>query len=225
MRARVERGGERRSGRHVRLERRAREAAAHAPAADRPDARDHRVLQVVGGGVLAALRDRDQLVERRRRLRDPRLGRPAAAHADDHGVGAELAQQRRPVAGHGRLAGALAGGDHGELRPVELDRLVARRLEPRAGRLVGEPEAQRERGQPQLARRGHDRLVGEVDDRVGARREPPQPLLHVGLDRHAVVLLERAGPELLLAAAEHDPGQVEPGQRVADGGRDGAPRR
>jgi hypothetical protein len=166
--------------------------------------------------MLTALRDRDQLLQRRRRLRDPRVGRAAAAHADDDGVGAELAEQAGPVAGHRRLAGPLAGGDHGQLGPVELDPLVARRLEPRAGRLVGEPEAQRQRSQPQLAGRGYDRLVGEVDNRVGAGRQPRQRRLHVGLDRHAVVRLQRAGRELLLAAAEDDPGQVQPGQRVAD---------
>ena len=72
--------------RHVRLERRAGEAAAHPPAADRPDTRDHGVLEEVGRRVRPRLRDRDQLVERRVRLGHARLGRPAAPHAHDHRV-------------------------------------------------------------------------------------------------------------------------------------------
>ena len=89
--------------------------AAHAPAADGAHARQHRVLEVVGRGVAAAARrPRAGPPAPCRPRRHARLGRPAAAHADDHRVA--LAQQRRPVAGHGGLAGALAGADHGELR-------------------------------------------------------------------------------------------------------------
>ena len=78
---------------------------------------------------------------------------------------------------------------------------------------------QRQRGQRSFARRRQHRLVGEVHHRVAARRQPPQRLLRIGLDRPAVVLVERPGAELLLAAAEHHAGQVEPGERVADGRR------
>src|SRR6185295_1867594 len=45
------------------------------------------------------------------------------------------------------------------------------------------------------------------------------PLLLVRLDRPAIVVLERAGAELLLASAEDQASDVEPGERVADGGR------
>ena len=90
-RAGVERGGERGTGGHVRLGRRACKAAAHTPAADRAHSREDGVLEVVGGGVAASLGgDREQLVEAEAGLREPRLGRAAAAHADDH-------RRRRPA--------------------------------------------------------------------------------------------------------------------------------
>jgi hypothetical protein len=169
--------------------------------------------------VRALLRQRDQLVERGRCPDQRGLGRAAPPHADDHRLDPLVAEQRGPVPRDRRLARALARRDHRELRAVEVDALVARRLEPRARRLVREAEAQRERGEPELARRRHDGLVGQLDDRVRARREPSQALLRLALDRHAVELLERAGAELLLAAAEDDPGEVEPRQGVANGGR------
>ena len=92
----LERRRQRGAGRHVRVERRAREAR-RPRAGSRPCAR-RRAPRPRGSRRrrAAALRDLEQLVERRRRLGHARLGRPAAAHADDHRVGAELAQQRRP---------------------------------------------------------------------------------------------------------------------------------
>ena len=49
--------------------------------------------------MLAAIRDRQQVLQRSARLGQARLGRPAPAHADDHRV----VQQRGPVPGDGGL--------------------------------------------------------------------------------------------------------------------------
>ena len=155
-------------------------------------ARQHRVLEVVGRGVLAAGVDLEQLGQAHPRGRRARLRRPAAAHADHHRVRAALAQQGRPVAGHGRLPGALAGADHGELGRVGGHLGVDRRVEPGSRQLVDEAEVQGERGVAEPVPRVENRLVGQVHDRARARREPPERAGRVDVDGPSVELVERA---------------------------------
>src|SRR6185437_11403214 len=64
----------------VRRERSAGEPSPRAPAADRRDAGERGGLEVVGSGMPAGTGERDQVVERRRRLDELRLRRSAAAH-------------------------------------------------------------------------------------------------------------------------------------------------
>ena len=85
--------------------------------------------------------------------RHARLGRPTPAHAHDHRVRAPVAQQRRPVAGHRGLARALAGADHGQLRPVERHGLVVRRVEPQARASRTQPEVSASAASSQLRAR------------------------------------------------------------------------
>jgi hypothetical protein len=203
-----------RASRHVRLHRRSGEPPAHAPAAHGPHPRQHRVLEVVRGGVRASGRYLEQIREPDVGGGHARLGRPAPPHAHDHRIDAALAQQRRPVPGHRGLAGALAGADHGQLHTVEGDRRVARRVESQTRCLVAQPEVQGQRRQAQLRARRQHRLVGEVHDRLGGGRQSPQRLLRAGLDPPPVDLLERAGGKLLLTAAEDHAREVEPLQRV-----------
>ncbi len=100
------------------------------------------------------------------------------------------------MTGDRRLPHAFPGSDHGErgLRVAhERDR-----IEPEVGSDVGHPRRERPRGEPEAAARADDRLVGEIDDDVGARLRE-SVVQHVP-DRHSVVGL----PTELLAPAEHD---------------------
>ena len=155
-------------------------------------------------------RDLEQLVEPDAARRELRLGRAPATHRDDHRPPAALLQHARPVPGDRRLARTLAGRDHRQLRPVEGDVGVRRRVESHPGGLVCEAQVERECGEAQLARRRHHRLVREVHDRPAGRARGrgrgPERLARVAeLDRPPVVLrrrLQHRGPGLLLAAAE-----------------------
>ena len=122
---------------------------------------------MVGRGVPSRTREREQIVERRRRLDQLRLGRPAATHRHDDDT-AVAGENARDMAGHGRLPDALAEADHGERR--RLDRLERRRVEAEVGADVRQPERERARRPEQALPRPEHRLVGEVDT-----RDPPPP--------------------------------------------------
>src|SRR5918999_498071 len=80
-----------------------------------------------------------------------------------------------------------------------------------------------QRREPQLGARRQHRLVGKIDHRAGARSEPPERRLGLGLDRPPVQLVERARAELLLPAAKDDASEparaLQPVERLAYGGR------
>ena len=96
-------------------ERSAREPTAGPPAADRRNARERRSLEVVGGGVAPGTGEREQVVERRRRLEQLRLGRPAPSHRHDHDT-AVAERSARDVPRDGGLPDPLAEADHRERR-------------------------------------------------------------------------------------------------------------
>ena len=128
------------------------------------------------------------------------------------------------MSGDGGLARALARRDHRQLRAPERELGVAGRLEVQAGRLVVEAEVKGQGGQALARLRPQDRFVGQVDHRTGARsgRQAADRRGRFLAARHpaAVVLLwgvEDARPHLLLAAAEHDPGQRSPGLQLVEG--------
>ena len=112
-----------------------------------------------------------------------------------------LAEQRRPVPGHGGLARALAGGDHRQFRPLERHGLVVRRDEPRARRLVGEAETQRKRRQPQL-RRGRQR-----------RARPRGPPRRPRAARAGAAPPPGLSPPACRSAARAAPGRASPRRR------------
>ena len=155
----------------------------------------------------ARARTRDELVQRRRRLDELRLGRAAAAHRHDDDV-AVAGKQPRELDGDGRLPDALAGADHRDRR--ELERRELRRVEAEVGALVRQPGGKRARRPLEARPRAEHGLVREVDDELR--------ILEAGDERHAVV-----GPvaELLDAADEdraHPVVRQRP-QRVAHHGR------
>ena len=127
--------------------------------------------------MAAPIDDREQLRQPGVGGRERRLGRPAAAHADDHGIA--VAQQRRPVPGHRGLAGALAGADHGQLRPSR--RRPARSA---AGRAAGRGPRSAARGGGPAPPAAASRSGAAPARRRGRRRrprrgEPPQRLAPV----------------------------------------------
>ena len=109
--------------------------------------------------------ERDELCDSRRRLDDLRLGRPAAAHRDDDDV-AVTGEQPSEVRRDGGLADALAGSDHGDRR--QLERLELRRVEAEVGADVRQACRERPRDPAEPLGRSEHRLVGEVDDDLGA---------------------------------------------------------
>ena len=113
----------------------------------------------------AGARERDEVGDRRRRLDHLRLRRPAAAHRDDDDV-AVAREQPREVPGDRRLADALAGADHGDRR--QLERLEQRRVEAEVGADVRQARRERARDPAEPLGRPEHRLVGEVDDDLGA---------------------------------------------------------
>jgi hypothetical protein len=139
--------------------------------------------------VPARAREREQVVERRGRLHELRLRRPAASHRhdDDPPVGGEDAGD---VPRHGRLADPLAEPDHGERG--RRHRMQRRGLEAEVRADVRQPERERpRRPQHPLARAEH-RLVGEVDHEIrldGVERVD---------ERHPVVVV----PSQLLRSAD-----------------------
>ena len=114
-----------------------------------------------------APRESDELLDGRRRLHHLRLRRAAAPHRDHDHV-AVAREQPREVRGHSRLADALACADDGDRR--QLERLERRRLEAKVGTDVRQPGRERPRRPAEPLGRTEHRLVGEVDDDLGARR-------------------------------------------------------
>ena len=140
--------------------------------------------------MAACPREGDELLDRRRRLGDLGIARSAAAHRHDDDV-AVTGQESRDVAGHGGLADAFPGPDHGHRR--ERERLVGRRLEAEVGADVRQPERERAARPEEAAARSEHRLVGEVEDDV--RLDGVERLD----ERHPVVL---PAPDLLRPADE-----------------------
>ena len=126
----VERRRQPRALHHVRLERHAGQRAAHAAAAHRRHAREHGVLQVVGGGVAARRRQRLEVLERDVGRRDHGLRRPAPPHRDDRGA-ARRASRSTPARWHDTavLPVRLPVPITAMHRPAEVELLVARRVE------------------------------------------------------------------------------------------------
>ena len=137
-----------------------------------------------------ASRQREQVVDRRRRLDELGLGRSASSHRDDDDS-ALAREQARDVCGHRRLADALAGPDHRQRRKVE--RFEPRRLEMEVRADVLQPQDERAARQLESLDRRHHRLVREVDDDVGLA------LVERRDERHAVAL---AAAKLLCPADE-----------------------
>ena len=159
-------------------ERRAGHAAAGTPAADRRHARKRRGLEMIRRRVTARTRERDELLDRRRRLDELGLRGPAAAHRDDDDASVAR-EQACDVPCHCGLADALAvpitaidgssngwnvGGSKRKSAPT-----------------YGSPSARNARRELQAQLRRQHRLVGQVDDdlrvvraiaRRSARRSP-----------------------------------------------------
>ncbi len=176
-------GGERRPGKPA-----ARAAATHGD-----DARERGVLQVVRGGVATAPREREQVLERRRRLGHLGVRRSTAAHRHDDDVVA-LGQHARRVRPDRGLANALAGADDPDRRQVE--RLEHRWVEAEVRTDVREPERQGAACEAKAVGWAEHGLVGEVDHdlRIVLQRRGQRVD-----ERHAVVL---AAAELLAPADE-----------------------
>ena len=115
----------------------------------------------------AATRERDEIGERRRRLDQLGLGRPAPSHRDHDDV-AVAGEQPREMRRDGGLADALAGADHRDRR--QLERLVDGRVEAEVGADVRQAGRERARGPAEALGRAEHRLVREVDDHLGVRR-------------------------------------------------------
>ena len=135
---------------------------------------------MVGSGVPAGAGERDQVVERRRRLDELRLRRSAAAHRhdDDATVAGEDAGD---VARHRGLPDPLAQADHRERR--SLDRIERRRVEAEVGADVRQPEGERARCPEHALARPEHGLVGEVDHEIRLDRVERVD------ERHAVVVV------------------------------------
>ena len=157
--------------RHVRGEHGAGEAAAAAAAADGRHAGEGGRLEVVGGGVAARVGELEQRLDRRRDLRDLRLGRAASAHRDDHDA-ALAREQRGGVRRDRRLADALAGADDRRSRAAGTARAPADRSGSRRRR-TGTPATRAPCWRPETARpgRGPARPRDRRRPRAGARRE------------------------------------------------------
>src|SRR5207249_2483925 len=115
---RVEGGSELRPLQDVRGEGSARHPAAGTAAADGRHAREQGRIEMVGGGVASCTRERDEIVQRRRRRDELRLGGPSPSHRDNDDA-AVAGEQPRDVTRDRGLADALARPDYGERRPVE----------------------------------------------------------------------------------------------------------
>ena len=178
---------------HVRLERRAGESSPGTAAADRRNAGERGHLEVIGSRVATRAGEREQIVERRRRLDKLRLRGAASAHRDDDDP-AVTGENARHVPGHGRLPDPLAQADHGKRRCRE--RLERRRLEAKVGADVRQAERERTRCPQHPLPRPQHRLVGEVDHEI--RRHGVE-----GVDEGDAVVL--ASPDLLRPADEERP--------------------
>src|SRR4051812_30807241 len=145
---------------------------------------------MVGCGMTARLRARDELLDGGRRLDELGFGRAAAPHRDhdDTPVACEEAHQ---VCGDGRLPDSLARADHRDRR--QLERLESRRIEAEVGAYIRKACRERARGPLESFYRPEHRLVGEVDDDL-RRAEAVD-------ERDAVVTLS-ASAELLGPADE-----------------------
>ena len=137
--------------------------------------------------------EREQVVQRRRRLDELRLRGAASAHRDDDDP-TVAGENARHVPVHGCLPDPLAQADHGERRCR--DRLERRRLEAKVGADVRQPERKRTRRPQHPLPRPEHRLVGEIDHEIGPDR------VELADERDAVIL---APADLLRAADEERP--------------------
>jgi hypothetical protein len=190
---------------HVGLERSAREPSPGATAADRGNPCERGRLEVVGGGMATGPREREQVVQRRRRLDELRLSGPASPHRHDNDPPV-AGENARCVSGHRGLADPLAEADHRERRRI--DGMERRRVEAEVRADVRQPEDERPRRPQQPFPRAEHRLVGQVDDDVRLHRVQRLD------ERDAVVL---SPTQLLRPADEQRPDDLvrQRGERVA----------
>ena len=153
--------------RTLRQERSACEPSPCPPAADGRHAGERRGLEMVGGCVPARAGEREQVVERRRRLDELRLGRPAAAHRHDDDP-AVAGEQARDVPGHRRLSDPLPQADHRERRRRRPARAAADRSGSRRRRTAARARARAKPTASAPAARAPAR-------RRGRPRDPPRP--------------------------------------------------
>ena len=112
----------------------------------------------------------EQVLEGRFRLCHHWLTGTAPAHGD-HDDLAVTREQARDVAGDGGLADPLPRPDDGERGKFE--RLEGDRIEAEVGSQVRKPRCERAARELEARSRVEHRLVGEIDDRLGARRLDP----------------------------------------------------
>jgi len=143
----------------------------------------------LGRGVPSATRQRDEVVERRRRLDQLRNQRTAPPHRDDDHP-AVAGEGACHGARHRSLADTLAGADHGDRRQAE--RVQRRRVEAKVGAdvrdAVGEEPAREMKPRPRI----EHGLVRQVD----------RDLRVTGLTHERDAVVRRAA-QLLGAADEH----------------------
>ena len=190
----LERRGQASAFEDVRRERRAGHPASGPAATDRRNPSERSSLEMIRCSVSSRARERDEIVECRRRCDQLRLRRSATTHRNDDDL-AVAGKQPRNVAGDGRLPDALAGSDHRDRR--KLERVERRRVEAEIGADIRNAEREEARCEREPKLRRQHRLVGEVDDDLGGPR-----LLD---DRDTVV---RLPAQLLGAADEHDPDEL-----------------
>ena len=191
----------------VRREDLSRKASPGPPAADRRHPGERGSLEVVGRRVTPCARDLEQRVERRSDLDDLGLGGPAPAHRDDDHVQTR-GEEPCDMPGNRCLADPLPGPEYRERRNLA-ERQIRGRLELEVRPDVRLSESQCAARPEHPLARAEDRLVREVDDRLGGLR-----VLERVEQRHAVLL---PTAELLRAAEEDRSHEVERqlGERVA----------
>ena len=139
-------------------------------------------------------REREKLLDARRRLHHLRRLRPAASHrhGDDVAVARE---QPRDMRRDGGLADPLAGREHRQRRQWERRHL--RRLDPEVGTRIRDSGREDATGEPEARRRSQHGLVREVEDEL--RLEGEERRVEVVVDGHSVVGV----PAQLLGPSHH----------------------
>ena len=135
---RVEGCRELRALEHVRRERRPRHSSACTTAADSGHACKRSRLEMIRRRMAPRPRERDEVVDARRRRHELGLGGTAPPHRNDDDSPVAR-KQPRDVSCDGRLPDPLAGADHRDRRHVE--RMERRRVERKSAPTYGKPSA------------------------------------------------------------------------------------